>query len=143
MIEERATVASIRENGLAVLRAKRTKSCDGCTSKDTCLSVSDEEMEIEAINEAGAKAGDRVVFTMPEGAVIRAGVLVYLVPLIGFIIGVVVAQIATPSLFPDMNADAASAVLGFIVMIAAYFAVSAYSKKAGATNDTARIIRIE
>ncbi len=142
MIEEEGTVVEVRDD-IAVIKAKRTTACEKCVSKKICQSVSETEMMVEAINPVGAHQGDEVVFTVGAATMLKAGVLIYLFPLLAFIAGVVVGQAVVPGITPELNKDLASTVLGFIFLTATYLLLSIYSKSAEKNRTyMARILRV-
>ena len=144
MIEENGTIIATSgsgEAGTATIKAKRSEACEGCGTKDMCHDSDGESAKLEALNPVGAKVGDEVNFTVGTGTVIRAGLLIYLFPLIGFIIGVVLVQaLADVALPKTWNADLASAALGMALMILTYLAISIYSKRSG--EDLSRMPKI-
>ncbi len=127
MTEERGVVIQCK-GALAVIRAERTTACDSCASKDVCVSGKGGEMLIEALNTAGAKAGDRVVFTVGSASVLKAGLLLYLVPVLSFIFGAVAGRIAAGKIFPGQNADLVSGLLGAAFLAGAFIAVKLYGR---------------
>jgi sigma-E factor negative regulatory protein RseC len=73
--------------------------------------------EFAALNAAGARAGERVVVGLPEGALMRGAVLMYLLPL-GSAIGLaMVAQAIAPSFTPGFR-DGAAMLAGIIGLVA-------------------------
>src|SRR3989304_10558065 len=86
MIEEYGPGVEAKEK-TALVKAKRTTSCDSCVSKSLCTGVAETDMLIEAQNPLNARAGDHVVFMVGAGSVIKAGVLFYLFSLLGFFSG--------------------------------------------------------
>ncbi len=111
-----------------LIKAQRSTACDNCASKRACASGSTgSEMLIEAENTIGAKVGDRVVFTVGTGSILKAGLLLYLVPILCFIAGVVLGQTAAKNLFPDQNPDLVSGVLGVIFLSLAFIGLKVYS----------------
>ena len=144
MIEECGIVIATFSNAwgnTATIKAKRSEACEGCGTKDMCHDAEGDSATLDALNSIGALVGDEVNFTVGAGAVIRAGVLIYLFPMIAFIIGVVLVQALAGMLLPKgWNADIASAVLGFGFLILTYLAVSIYSKRSG--KDLSRMPKI-
>ncbi|MBI5493038.1 MAG: SoxR reducing system RseC family protein [Deltaproteobacteria bacterium] len=111
-----------------LIKAQRSTSCDSCASKKTCASGSaDSEMLIEAENAVGAKVGDRVVFTIGTASILKAGLLLYLVPILCFIAGVVLGQTVAKNIFPAQNPDLVSGVLGVIFLALAFIGLKVYS----------------
>ncbi|MCX6356375.1 MAG: SoxR reducing system RseC family protein [Candidatus Aureabacteria bacterium] len=82
----------MREEGVVVstmgaAACVRMQPQGGCRSCRICVTGSAGERLIEANNEAGAKAGDRVIVEVREGVYLRAAFLVYVLPLIGMCAG--------------------------------------------------------
>lgn len=116
--------------GTALIKTQRSTACDGCASKKSCHGGGADETEtfIEAENTIGAHVGDRVVFSIGAASVIKAGVLIYLVPILSFIAGVVLGQAASTRLFPEQNPDLAAGLLGLIFLILAFLGLKLYNK---------------
>ena len=129
MIEEEGTVIELRQDS-ALIKAERTTACDSCSSKSRCQTLSDTDAVVEALNTVGARSGDHVVFTVGAGTILKAGVLLYLFPLIGFIAGVVAGQAASGFFPASWNKDLVSAVFGFALLSVVYLALSFYSRAA-------------
>lgn len=138
MIEERGIIIAISGAETATIKAKRSEVCEGCGTKDLCHDPEDDEStRLEALNPIGAKVGDEVGFTVGTATVIKAGILIYLFPLIGFIIGVVIVQALAGVLLPDgWNADLVSAILGLILLALTYLVISIYSKRSEKDSST-------
>lgn len=128
MVEEEGTILEI-DGDLAILKAERSGLCDSCMTKEACESIGGSEMRVEAVNTIGARVGDRVVFTVSPSELLRAGVVLYLVPLLGFIGGVILGQVAAANFFPDTDADLFSALLGFVLLFLTYGAIRVVSAK--------------
>lgn len=127
MIEETGIV--VENKGETVLiRAERTSSCESCAQKSVCHTGGGGDMLIEADNPIGAKKGDYVVFTVGAGSVLKAGILLYLVPVLCFIFGVVLGQAASKRAFPALNADLVSGILGLVFLIIAFIGLKVYGK---------------
>lgn len=147
MIEEEGKIVET-QTGIAMIRAEKTSGCDKCLSKKSCKSISDTDMLVEARNPINAKTGDHVVFTVGAGTVLKAGVLVYLFPLLAFIAGVLIGQVIGDQVLmgnelTSKSRDLMSAILGFIFTAVTYVAVSIYSKRARKDNkNMATIVRV-
>lgn len=129
MIEEEGTVLELRGEA-AIIKARRTTTCESCISKDLCKSLTETEMVVEADNPAGARVGDKVVFTIGAATLLKAGVLFYLLPLIAFITGVVTGQVLIPSVLPGKNPDLASAAFGFLFLALTLVGLRLYGRNA-------------
>lgn len=128
-MEEQGVI--IESRGPTVLiKTKRTSSCDGCTSKKSCATVGENEMVIEADNPVGAHVGDRVLYEVGAASVIKAGLLLYLVPVVSFIVGVVLGQSAGPRYFPQYNSDLVSGLMGVGFLVIAFVGLKIYSATA-------------
>ncbi|MCK4738977.1 MAG: SoxR reducing system RseC family protein [Deltaproteobacteria bacterium] len=125
MIEEQGIVIEVKGK-TAVIKAKRTDECEQCASKSVCKGEND-DMFIEALNSENAKVGENVIFAVGAGTIIKAGVLVYLFPLIGFIIGIMLGQVFGKSIIPALNKDITSVIFGGIVMALTFLGVTYYS----------------
>lgn len=134
----------IRLSGIyAYIKAAKSGACNKCSTKDACESLSETEILVEAENTIGAMVGDKVAFTANTGAILRAGAMVYLLPLIAFIVGVVIGQVYSGMISEDLNADLVSAAVGFALLLATYFALYVYNKKdANNKSYTPKITRI-
>ena len=120
----------VKEKGTTVIvKTQRGTACEGCASKRSCQAIGEEEMLIEVENTVGAKVGDHVVFTVRAGSVLKAGVLVYLVPLLSFIAGVVLGQTVAAKLLPEENPDLVSGVLGVGFLVLAFVGLKLYGRR--------------
>lgn len=127
MIEEHGIVVQCKGD-IAVIRAERTTACDGCSSKDACVSGKGADMLIDAFNPVGARPGQRVVFTVGSASVMKAGLLLYLAPVLSFILGVVLGQAAAGRIFPEQNADLVSGLFGAAFLVIAFLGIKLYSR---------------
>lgn len=106
--------------GDAKVRIRRESSCGGnCAS---CAGCGMNTVVVTAQNKAGAKAGDTVELEMPSRNVLCAALLVYIVPLIFFIIGDVIFN----SIFHN---EIAALCGGIIAAAVIYAAIIRRSKK--------------
>lgn len=99
----------------AWVKATRTDACRHCEARGSCNVIGEgKEVEVEAINEAGAKVGDQIILTFETAPFLKAAFLLYVLPIIVMIIGASVGkQIAA-----DVNVDESllSMVFGFIFL---------------------------
>lgn len=85
MREEGIVVETYGE--LAKVEARRSASCEGCASKDTCKPNSNTSMIIEVINPINARVGDRICFEVEAGVLLKSTFVIYLMPVIFLLIG--------------------------------------------------------
>ncbi len=112
-IEESGTVIELR-GARALVRLKRSSACSGCASAGQChAGRGGSERLLEARNEVGAAAGDGVRVAVSTRAAISAAARVYLLPVVGLLIGAGVAQVLAGTFVPA-PAGAGAAGLGGI-----------------------------
>ncbi len=87
MMTEEGTIKKIISNKASVL-VHRSSMCESCDQKAECGTItSNKDVEIEALNTAGGKIGDRVIVSMPTSSFLKITSLVYLFPVISLIAG--------------------------------------------------------
>ncbi|MGR9116811.1 MAG: SoxR reducing system RseC family protein [Gammaproteobacteria bacterium] len=100
MIEETAIVAKI-ENNQVWVETRATKGCGGCQQKSVCsTSVLDKMIQKRAVEvdcDIELKTGDEVVVGIEEGVLIRASLLLYLLPLLAMVLVGAVTQELLPA----------------------------------------------
>jgi sigma-E factor negative regulatory protein RseC len=104
----------------------------------------DNEILIEAEDSVGAKIGDHVVFTVSAGSVLKAGALLYLVPIAFFIGGVVLGQTVLTGVLPGYNADLVAGATGVVFLALAFLGLKAYgalSERKGSLRP--KVLRVE
>ncbi|HAO19475.1 MAG TPA: Fis family transcriptional regulator [Desulfobacteraceae bacterium] len=151
MWDERSLYILVTEEGIVIRAEKlvawvkmvRSSACESCSEKDTCNSMggSGHEMEVEAINAAGAKAGDKVVVAFETASLFKVSFLIYLFPVFSMIAGAFIGQGIAKTNHGDPSAYAAiSAFLSFLI---AFFIIRAVSKVlAKDSRYRAKILRI-
>ena len=71
----------------------RSSTCKSCTSRHSCnANNGGKEMEVEAINSAGAKVGDRIVLSIQTASLFKATFLIYIFPILSLLIGAFLGQ---------------------------------------------------
>ena len=79
------------EKEFAFVRITRDSMCgDNCESCNLCAN---KEIEIKAINKAGASVGDRVEMKMPEEMGFSAAFLAYGAPMLILLLGIIIGAI--------------------------------------------------
>lgn len=100
----------------AWVKTTRSSACEGCASKGSCTAVGD-DMEVEALNIAGARIGDRIVVSFDTSPLLKATFLLYVFPIIVMIIGASVGLKLADAV--NMDASAGSALCAFLFFFAA------------------------
>ena len=117
MPTERGVVSRIDGN-TAWVTTNRSSACEGCSSRGAChVSENEKEMEVRAVNAAGAAVGDRVVVSFQTGSYLKASFLLYVFPVLALIAGAVVGQETAGMV--DMTPNTFAVICGF-----AFFFVS-------------------
>ena len=86
-MEQTVLVKRILEDGSAEVLRVRESACSGDCHKCSGCGSSQQTMMILAENPIGARVGDWVVIEAKSGAVLKAAVMLYIVPLVLFIAG--------------------------------------------------------
>lgn len=113
----------------AWVKTVRSSACEGCTAKGSCHSMGsgDNEMEVKALNTAGARAGDRIVLSFETASLLKATFLIYVFPIILLIVGAVLGQMLASLI--EFSSSALSVLLGFAFFFAALFIMKARANK--------------
>ncbi len=125
-MEEIGIVKSV-EGMTAVVSVPKKSACEGCTL-GTCT-IEEKSMEIEAWNEAGAKAGQRVRVSIKSYAYMKGTMIVYGLPAVGLVAGAVVGKELMRGVFPATDPDMLSAVFGFAACILSFLLVKIWVNK--------------
>ncbi len=114
MANEDGVVVSV-DGGMVRIKSRRTEACDHCAAKDGCRVMGGgKDMEFNVENTLGANVGDQVQVTVSDAAFLRVIFLVYLVPIMGLMVGAVLGQELGESMGYDPSMTAA--ILGFACM---------------------------
>ena len=82
----------------AWVKTKKSVSCESCASRKSCnVMGGSNDMEVAAINTAGAAVGDRVVMNFETSSFLKATFLLYVFPIICMFLGAVVGQEIAPA----------------------------------------------
>jgi len=92
MSTEQGTITKLYENK-AWVKVRRSSMCSACNCKSACSTLGGEDiMEAEAINSANAQVGDRVLLKIPGKALWKISFVLYMIPVIFLIAGVIVGM---------------------------------------------------
>ncbi len=116
-LREEGTVVAVRGD-LAEVLIPRGRHCEGCGS---CCMVSGDNMLAEALNEVGAREGDRVEVELPFRTSLKAAYLLYGVPLAAFLVGLGAGSLLAGVLFDGGFAVPLGLLFGFGSLALAYF----------------------
>jgi sigma-E factor negative regulatory protein RseC len=67
----------------AWVKTVRSSACEDCTARGSCHTTGGgQDMEVKAINTAGASVGDRIVLSFETASLLKATFLIYVFPII-------------------------------------------------------------
>lgn len=96
----------------AWVKTLRSGSCEACSSRGACgVSGNGKEMQVEALNDVGAVAGDQVQIRFDSGKLMGISFFIYIFPVLMLIAGAVIGQ--KMALLYQMKESVVSAVAGF------------------------------
>ena len=99
--------------GTAWVKTTRSSACASCSSKDACQGGGGgKEMEVEAINSADARVGDRIVLNIQTASLLKATFLLYVFPILALIAGAVLGQAV--AVMRGIDPSGLSALFGFL-----------------------------
>ena len=111
IMAEKGLVVGLK-NDLAVIRLNRIEACAKCRA---CVAgMKTEEMMVEAENECDAVVGDWVEMELRDYGFLKAVLIMYGLPLIGFMVGLCTGYFILSEFFPAINRDIVSASFGLI-----------------------------
>ena len=90
MAIEQGVVVRLGTDGsrTAWVKTERSSACESCASRESCNPGADgKAQEVEAINAADARVGDRIQVVIGTGAMLKATFLLYLFPIICMLAG--------------------------------------------------------
>lgn len=95
-------------------------------------------MIVEALNRAQASVGDRVEISIEEASVLKASVLVYLIPIVMLFIGAVIGKMVGARF--EFDTDLAAFVFGAIVFAITLVVVRHSGRKLGKQSEYVPVI---
>ena len=130
MATEQGVVLRTNSNS-AWVKTTRSNACQGCTARKSCQPLGNSsDVEVEALNIAGARAGDRIVLSFETKSLLKATFLIYVFPIIFLMAGAVIGQMLAPLIALDPSALAV--LLGFAFFFTALFFMKARADKMAA-----------
>ena len=109
-------------SGTAWVKTTRSSACESCSSRHACQADGDgKEMEVEALNTADARVGDRVVLSLATASLLKATFLLYVFPILAMIAGALLGQ--TIAVMRGSDPSGLSALLGFLFFGIAFFLI--------------------
>lgn len=108
--------------GTAWVKTTRTSACKACSSRHACqVEGSGKEMEVEAINSADARVGDRIILNIETASLLKATFLLYVFPILAMIAGALLGQ--TVGVMKGLDPSGLSALFGFLFFGLAFIVI--------------------
>jgi sigma-E factor negative regulatory protein RseC len=107
-LREIGTVKSLNKE-YAKISMQRSAACEGC--KACRMGMEENEMEIDVLNLCDANIGDRVEINLDSPDVLRAAMIVYAIPLFGFLLSIYISYTA----LVKMNFNTGVEVISFLI----------------------------
>ncbi len=102
---------------------KRKAACETCEAKSCCLALTKEEMLVEAKNEVSAREGEMVKISLESKVAVAAGVIVYIFPLLFFLLGFGAGMLIAAALGLG-GAESIGVVTAFAFLILSYLIIN-------------------
>lgn len=112
-------------NGNAIVGLKRGSACSSCGACE--LGSNHSQMEITLANTVDAKPGDTVEIQLPTSQFLKASAILYLIPLMTLILGIVLGHNIGKLL--GMNADIVGALIGILFTVGSYMSIKKLEPK--------------
>jgi sigma-E factor negative regulatory protein RseC len=101
-IEQGIVIKLDKNPETAWVKTKTCSACESCSVRNSCNEAGKiEERQVQAINAAGAKVGDRIQLSISTGSLLKATFLLYLFPVICMLIGGLTGNAIAGNLFID------------------------------------------
>lgn len=124
MIEETAKIVAIEE-GETWVETERQSSCSSCSVNKGCGTATLSKVlgkrrnRVRVINKLGAEPGETVLIGIAEQALVKGSLAMYMVPLLGLLLGAMfgdfmAARLETVSEWPAVVGALAGLLLGFV-----------------------------
>ena len=121
-------IVEIIDEDTPMMRMMRMSACAKCGKGMSASSVS-EEFLVEVDNTIGAKVGDHVVVSMEHINVMKATILVYVIPMVLLIVGIVRSYYALNAIGFNGATEVVAAVIGIALMGLSYIYLKINDKK--------------
>lgn len=121
-------IVEIVDEETAIMRMMRMSACAKCGK---CMNASSESEEIlvEVDNTIGAKVGDHVMVNMEHINVMKATFLVYVIPMVLLIVGIVGSYYALNAIGFAGPTEVVAAIIGIALMGLSYIYLKINDKK--------------
>ncbi len=123
-VEEGVVIEQLRDNH-AKVKIRKSSSCDSCSYKGFCNPFGRDSMVILAANPLNVGVGQRVRIAFKVEKERKAVTILYIIPLIGLLVGAFVGD----ALDPFGNRDASAAFFSILFVVITFLGIRYYSYK--------------
>jgi len=106
-----------------------TSGCDRCHACGITAIQEEKQLEVRALNRLGAGEGDSVRLEMSGRKVMAASAVLFLIPFLGFVAGLLIGYYGMGALVGDHYRMLAALLLAFGLLALSYIPVARYGKK--------------
>jgi len=130
------------ESDTAWVTTTKTGACESCSAKSSCTALGGgKEMEVKAINNAGARIGQQVVISFETSPLLKATFLLYVIPILFLLVGAFIGDKMGP--YFKIDASILSAITGFLFLgVAMFFVIFTGNRLAQKDEYRPKIVRI-
>jgi sigma-E factor negative regulatory protein RseC len=141
MATEEGVVIKI-DSATALVKTTKSSACNACSARASCHALSSgNDMEVEAINMADARVGDRILLSFQSASLLKACFLLYIFPILIMILSAAIGFKAAPIF--EFNASGFSAFCGFAGLFLAFRFVKSKGNQLAQKNEyRPHIIRV-
>lgn len=114
-----------RDNDNVIIGIERSSACSRCGACE--LGSAHSQMKLSLKNTINAKPGDIVELQLPASQFLRASIILYIIPLLALILGVVIGYgIGT---YLKVNSEIIGAICGILLTLVAYLFIKKMEPK--------------
>ena len=126
-MEQQGYIIEVVDRKTAKLKMQRHSACASCGK---CATTSEKkDIIVEVDNTIGAQVGDKVKVNMETVNVLKAAVIVYIVPLLALLIGTIGTYFVLDLLKISANIEAISGAIGLVSMLISFLILKMNDKK--------------
>ena len=143
MIEEPARVLSC-DRGEALVQTEQRTACGGCNARAGCGTsllaqvFGHKPARLRVANPIAAEPGDRVIVGLSERGLLRASMLLYVLPLMGLLLGALGGELLVQRL--GLGGGEALSILAGLLGLAAGLGLARNFSRSGRTNELTRAV---
>ncbi len=105
-----------KKGNFVVIKMTRTEACAKCRACIVGAGMASQDLMVEADNECDANVGDWVEMELRGNSFLIATLIMYGLPFVGLMSGIILGYYMIPILLPHMNKEILSFAIGLILM---------------------------